>query len=185
MTSTLFTGISELVTNDPSLDGADHSERLGLLRDAAVVVADGLIEWVGPVRAAPAADQRREVGGKAVLPGFVDSHSHLVFAGDRGPEFAARMTGARYDGGGISRSVEATRAATDDELYVLVAIRVAEMRAQGTTTVEIKSGYGLNVQDEARSLRIATSFTSETTFLGAHHGLRPAREMDRCVLRAE
>ena len=168
MTSTLFTGITELVTNDGLLEGADHSEHLGLLRDAAVIVADGLIEWVGPAAGAPAADQRREVGGNAVIPGFVDSHSHLVFAGDRSQEFAARMTGVRYDGGGIARSVDATRAATDDQLYVLVAIRVAEMRAQGTTTVEIKSGYGLNVQDEARSLRIARSFTNETTFLGAH-----------------
>ena len=168
MTSTLFTGITELVTNDGLLEGADHSEHLGLLRDAAVIVADGLIEWVGPAAGAPAADQRREVGGNAVIPGFVDSHSHLVFAGDRSQEFAARMTGVRYDGGGIATSVDATRAATDDQLYVLVAIRVAEMRAQGTTTVEIKSGYGLNVQDEARSLRIARSFTDETTFLGAH-----------------
>ena len=168
MTSTLFTGITELVTNDGLLEDADHSEHLGLLRDAAVIVADGLIEWVGPAAGAPAADQRREVGGNAVIPGFVDSHSHLVFAGDRSQEFAARMTGVRYDGGGIATSVDATRAATDDQLYVLVAIRVAEMRAQGTTTVEIKSGYGLNVQDEARSLRIARSFTNETTFLGAH-----------------
>ena len=168
MTSTLFTGITELVTNDGLLEGADHSEHLGLLREAAVIVADGLIEWVGRAAGAPAADQRREVGGNAVIPGFVDSHSHLVFAGDRSQEFAARMTGVRYDGGGIATSVDATRAATDDQLYVLVAIRVAEMRAQGTTTVEIKSGYGLNVQDEARSLRIARSFTNETTFLGAH-----------------
>jgi len=168
MTSTLFTGITELVTNDGMLEGADHSEHLGLLREAAVIVADGLIEWVGRAAGAPAADQRREVGGNAVIPGFVDSHSHLVFAGDRSQEFAARMTGVRYDGGGIATSVDATRAATDDQLYVLVAIRVAEMRAQGTTTVEIKSGYGLNVQDEARSLRIARSFTNETTFLGAH-----------------
>ena len=167
MTSTLFTGITELVTNDPLLEGADHSEHLGLLRDAAVVVADGLVEWVGPASQEPAADQRRDVGS-VVIPGFVDSHSHLVFAGDRSQEFAARMTGTRYDGGGIATSVNATRAAGDDELYVLVAIRVAEMRAQGTTTVEIKSGYGLNVEDEARSLRIASSFTAETTFLGAH-----------------
>ena len=167
MTSTLFTGITELVTNDPLLEGADHSEHLGLLRDAAVVIADGLVEWVGPASQEPAADQRRDVGS-VVIPGFVDSHSHLVFAGDRSQEFAARMTGTRYDGGGIATSVNATRAAGDDELYVLVAIRVAEMRAQGTTTVEIKSGYGLNVEDEARSLRIASSFTAETTFLGAH-----------------
>ena len=168
MTSTVFTGIAELVTNDVTLEGADHSKHLGLLSDAAIVVQDGLIAWVGPASQAPPADQRREVGGNAVIPGFVDSHSHLVFAGDRSQEFEARMTGIRYDGGGIATTVNATRAASDDELYPLVAARVAEMRAQGTTTVEIKSGYGLNVEDEARSLRIAAEFTSETTFLGAH-----------------
>ncbi|MDQ1536335.1 MAG: imidazolonepropionase [Actinomycetota bacterium] len=168
MTSTLFTGIAELVTNDALLEGGDHCEQLGRLSDAAVVVQDGLVAWVGPARAAPAADEQRDVGGRAVVPGFVDSHSHLVFAGDRSQEFAARMTGARYDGGGIATSVNATRAAGDDELRALVAARVAEMRAQGTTTVEIKSGYGLSVQDEARSLRIAAEFTAETTFLGAH-----------------
>jgi imidazolonepropionase len=103
-----------------------------------------------------------------VLPGFVDSHAHLVFAGDRAAEFAARMAGTPYDGGGIASSVRATRAASDDELRTLVAARVAEMRAQGTGTVEIKSGYGLTVGDEARALRIAREFTDETTFLGAH-----------------
>jgi imidazolonepropionase len=168
MTSTVFTGIAELVTNDDMLDGADHSQHLGRLSEAAVVVADGLVAWVGPASLAPPADDRQDVGGRAVIPGFVDSHSHLVFAGDRSAEFAARMSGVPYDGGGIATSVNATRAASDDELRVLVAARVAEMRAQGTTTVEIKSGYGLSVKDEARSLRIAAEFTSETTFLGAH-----------------
>jgi len=168
MTSTIFTGIAELVTGDALLEGADHSEHLGRLSDAAVVVQDGLIAWVGPAAQAPAADESQDVGGRAVIPGFVDSHSHLVFAGDRSAEFAARMTGVRYDGGGIATSVSATRAASDDVLRALVARRVAEMRAQGTTTVEIKSGYGLSVQDEARSLRIAAEFSSETTFLGAH-----------------
>ena len=168
MTSTLLTGIAELVTNDEVLDGADHSERLGLLGKAAVVVQDGLIAWVGPSAQAPAADERRDIGGRAVIPGFVDSHSHLVFAGDRSAEFAARMTGVPYDGGGIASSVNATRAASDEELRTLVGARVAEMRAQGTTTVEIKGGYGLSVEDEERSLRIAAEFTSETTFLGAH-----------------
>jgi imidazolonepropionase len=168
MTSTMFTGIAELVTNDPLLEGADHLEHLGRLSDAAVVVQDGLIEWVGPASQAPAADERQDVGGRAVIPGFVDSHSHLVFAGDRSQEFVARMTGVPYDGGGIATSVNETRAASDDELRALVAGRVAEMRAQGTTTAEIKSGYGLSVQDEERSLRIAAEFSSETTFLGAH-----------------
>jgi len=168
MTSTLFTGIAELVTNDVLLEGADQSEHLGALSEAAVVVQDGVVAWVGPVSGAPPADARQDVGGRAVIPGFVDSHSHLVFAGDRSQEFAARMTGVRYDGGGISTTVDATRAAGDDDLRALVAARVAEMRAQGTTTVEIKSGYGLNVRDEARSLRIAAELTAETTFLGAH-----------------
>jgi len=168
MTSTVFTGIAELVTNDGLLDGADHSEHLGSLGDAAVVVQDGRVAWVGPAASAPAADKLQDVGGRAVIPGFVDSHTHLVFAGDRSTEFAARMGGIPYDGGGIATSVKATRGASDDELRGLVAARMAEMRAQGTTTVEIKSGYGLSVKDEARSLRIAAEFTSETTFLGAH-----------------
>jgi imidazolonepropionase len=168
MTATLITGIAELVTNDELLDGADHSEQLGRLSDAAIVVQDGLIGWVGAAAHAPQADQRRDLGGRAVIPGFVDSHSHLVFAGDRSAEFAARMTGVPYDGGGIASSVDATRAASDDVLRRLVGARVAEMRAQGTTTVEIKGGYGLSVKDEARSLRIAAEFTAETTFLGAH-----------------
>ena len=177
MTSTLIDGIAELVTNDELLDGADHSELLGRLSDAAVIVQDGLIAWVGPAAQAPEADERRDIGGRAVVPGFVDSHSHLVFAGDRSAEFAARLTGVAYDGGGIASSVADTRAASDEELRALVGARVAEMRAQGTTTVEIKSGYGLSVEDEARSLRIAAEFTSETTFLGAH--VVPPEYVDR------
>jgi len=177
MTSTVVTGIAELVSNDPRLDGADHLEHLGRLAAAAVVIQDGLVAWVGPASRAPAADRNVDVGGRSVIPGFVDSHSHLVFAGDRSQEFASRMTGVRYDGGGIATSVSATRSASDDELRALVAARVAEMRAQGTTTVEIKSGYGLTVRDEARSLRIAAEFTSETTFLGAH--VVPPERADR------
>ena len=163
MSSTVVTGIGELVTCDGTTpDG------LGLRHGAAVVVEDDRIVWVGSSSEAPAADRAVDVEGRAVLPGFVDSHAHLVFAGDRGDEFAARMAGTPYDGGGIGVSVAATRDASDDELRSLVAGRVAEMRAQGTTTVEIKSGYGLTVQDEARALRIAREFTPETTFLGAH-----------------
>ncbi len=161
--STLVTGISELVTC-----AGTTTDPLGLRHDAALVAQGGRIAWVGPSGSAPAADRQIDLGGRAVLPGFVDSHAHLVFAGDRAREFAARMAGERYDGGGISVSVEATRAASDDELRALVRGRVAEMRAQGTTTVEIKSGYGLTVDDEVRSLRIAAEFTSETTYLGAH-----------------
>ena len=161
--STVVTGIGELVTCDGS-----GPEGLGLRHDTALVVADARIAWLGPAREAPAADVRLHVEGRAVVPGFIDSHAHLVFAGDRSAEFAARMTGQAYDGGGIDVSVAATRAAGEDELADLVAGRVAEMRAQGTTTVEIKSGYGLTVADEVRALRVAGAFTTETTFLGAH-----------------
>ncbi|MCX6466926.1 MAG: imidazolonepropionase [Pseudonocardiales bacterium] len=157
--SVVVTGIAELVTQDPWV---------GVVRDAAVVVEDGLVRWVGPAAGAPAADRSVDVGGRAVVPGFVDSHAHLVFAGDRSAEFAARMAGERYDGGGIATTVAATRAAPDAELRALLAARVAEMRAQGTTTVEVKSGYGLTVADEARALRLAAEVTPETTFLGAH-----------------
>jgi imidazolonepropionase len=133
-----------------------------------VVVSDGVVAWVGAATQAPAADQRVDVGGRAVLPGFVDSHAHLVFAGDRAAEFEARMSGVPYDGGGIASTVAATREASDDELRARLAALVAEMRAQGTTTVEVKSGYGLSVEDEARALRLACEVTDETTFLGAH-----------------
>jgi imidazolonepropionase len=173
MMSTLVTGIGELVTNSADRRGDD----LGILTDAAVVVEDRRVVWVGPAAAAPAADSAIDVQGRAVIPSFVDSHAHLVFAGDRAAEFAARMAGTRYDGGGIASSVRATRAASDDRLRSLLATRIAEMRAQGTGTVEIKSGYGLTVHDEARALRIAREFTSETTFLGAH--VVPAEYADR------
>ncbi|WP_344147956.1 imidazolonepropionase [Nocardioides koreensis] len=161
--STLITNIGELVTNDP---GA--ADLLGVVEDAALVVEGSAVAWVGRAADAPAADERVDVGGRAVLPGFVDSHSHLVFAGDRAQEFAARMAGESYAAGGIRTTVAATRAATDEQLTSHVARLVAEMRAQGTTTVEIKSGYGLSVRDEARSLAVARQFTEETTFLGAH-----------------
>ena len=165
MTSLLLTGIGQLVTNDPSLgDGTP----LGLLHDAAVVLDGRRVAWVGAAADAPAADDARDLGGRAVVPGFVDSHSHLVFAGDRSEEFAARMAGRGYEAGGIRTTVAATRAATDEQLAAHVARHVQEMRAQGTTTVEIKSGYGLTRKDEARSLAIARQFTEETTFLGAH-----------------
>jgi imidazolonepropionase len=164
MTSLLLTGISELVTNDPTHDGTP----LGVAEDAALVVEGRRVAWVGSRRDAPDADAARDLGGRAVLPGFVDSHSHLVFAGDRATEFAARMAGESYAAGGIRTTVAATRAASDEQLGANVARLVAEMRRQGTTTVEIKSGYGLSILDEARSLAVARQFTDETTFLGAH-----------------
>jgi len=162
--SHLVTGIAELVTNDPGVgEGA-----LGLLPDAALIMQDGQVAWVGPARQAPEADAATDLGGRAVLPGFVDSHAHLVFAGDRAAEFEARMAGVAYDGGGIASTVTATRQATDDDLRARLRGLVAEMRAQGTTTVEVKSGYGLTVADEARALRLAREVTPETTYLGAH-----------------
>ena len=165
MTSLLVRHVGELVTNDPAFgDGSP----LGLLTDAAFVVEGGRIAWVGRTAEAPATDAVQDVGGRAVVPGFVDSHSHLVFAGDRSAEFAARMAGTPYSAGGIRTTVAATRAATDEQLAAHVARHVDEMRRQGTTTVEIKSGYGLTVRDEARALAIARTFTEETTFLGAH-----------------
>jgi imidazolonepropionase len=157
--SIIVTGIAELTTHDPEF---------GTLPAAAVVAEGDTVAWVGPASRAPAADRRLDVGGRAVVPGFVDSHTHLVFAGDRAGEFAARMAGARYDGGGIASTVTATRVADDATLRALLAARIAELRGQGTTTVEIKSGYGLTVADEERALRLAREVTSETTFLGAH-----------------
>lgn len=164
MSSILLTGIAELVTNDPVHDGTP----VGLLTDAAAVVEAGRVSWVGRRQDAPATDDVRDLGGRAVVPGFVDSHSHLVFAGDRSAEFAARMAGTAYDGGGIRTTVAATRAAPDEVLEANLGRHLAEMRRQGTTTVEVKSGYGLTVHDEARSLAIARRWTEETTFLGAH-----------------
>ena len=171
----LVTNIAQLVTcagPDGGTDLGDRtvaaSDRLGVVTDAAVLVTDGRVAWVGASSRAPEAERSVDVGGRTVVPGFVDSHSHLVFAGDRASEFTARMAGLAYDGGGIGVSVAATRAASDDELRVLLRARVAEMRSLGTTTVEVKSGYGLTVEDEVRSLRLAAEVTDETTFLGAH-----------------
>ena len=163
MTTTLIDDIGLLVTNDPTV-GPLTAE----LTDAAVVIEDGTIVWVGPASQAPDADERVDAARRCVIPGFVDSHSHLMFAGDRADEFEARMTGQTYTAGGIRRTVAATRAASDEALLENARRLVAEMRAQGTTTVEIKSGYGLDVLDESRALRLARELTAETTYLGAH-----------------
>ena len=160
--SIVVDNIGELVTNH------DGEGPLGLRHDAAVVVEGDRIAWIGARSRAPAADRRIDAAGGAVLPGFVDSHAHLVFAGDRAAEFAARMAGEAYTGGGIRTTVAATRAASDADLLAHAGRLVAEARRQGTTTIEIKSGYGLTVADEARSLRLARELTGETTFLGAH-----------------
>lgn len=164
MISVGWSGIGELVTCDPDMGGGP----LGLLQDAAVVAVDGVITWIGARGQMPAVDVHHDCGGAAVLPGFVDSHAHPVFAGDRVAEFTARMQGVVYSAGGIRTTVAATRAATDTELADNVSRLVAEARRQGTTTIEAKSGYGLTVHDEARSLRIAGAMTPETTYLGAH-----------------
>jgi imidazolonepropionase len=161
--STVIENIGLLVTNDTEF-GEHTAERT----NAAVVFEDGVIQWVGEAGQAPAADERVDAGGRCVIPGFVDTHSHLVFAGDRSDEFEARMTGRPYSAGGIRRTVASTRAASDEQLLANAYRLVAEMRAQGTTTVEIKSGYGLTVEDEVRSLWLARGLTPETTFLGAH-----------------
>ncbi|MGW1587157.1 imidazolonepropionase [Streptomyces sp. NPDC002386] len=177
MSSTVITNIATLVTNDPSLgSGSPRSSKfesgggspLGLIQDAAVVVDGDRIAWTGESRKAPATDNRVDAGGRAVLPGFVDSHSHLVFAGDRTQEFNARMSGRSYTAGGIRTTVAATRAATDAELEANLTRYLTEALRQGTTTFETKSGYGLTVEDEARALRIAARHTDEVTFLGAH-----------------
>jgi imidazolonepropionase len=165
MTQLVLTNIGELVTNDPSLGDGD----LGIIHDAAVVVDDGVVSWVGSRTALPATDTApSDLAGRSIIPGFVDSHAHLVFAGERSAEFAARMAGEPYTGGGIRTTMAATRAASDDVLRANVGRLVREMASSGITTIEIKSGYGLDVETESRSLRIAREFTDETTFLGAH-----------------
>jgi imidazolonepropionase len=163
VTTTVIDEIGVLVTNDPAWD----SGRAGVLRDAYVVVDGDRIADVG-TGPAPAADERIDAARRCVIPGFVDSHTHLVFAGDRSDEFAARMAGRPYEAGGIRSTVDATRAANDDALRALAHQRRVEARAAGITTVEIKSGYGLTPHDEARLLRIGKELTEETTFLGAH-----------------
>lgn len=165
MTTTAITNIASLVTNDPSL--GDNSP-LGLILDAAVVIEGDRVVWTGESSKAPATDNAVDAGGRSVIPGFVDSHSHLLFAGDRTQEFNARMSGRRYTAGGIRTTVAATRAATDDELSANVVRYLTEALRQGTTTFETKSGYGLTVEDEARALRIAARHTDEVTYLGAH-----------------
>ena len=166
MTTQLITDVGQLVTNDAS--GPGDRSPLGIVTDAAVLVSDGRISWVGRASDAPAADEVTSVGGAALIPGFVDSHSHIVFGGDRAAEFEARMSGSPYSAGGIRSTVEATRAASDAELVARATALVAEMRVQGTTTVEIKSGYGLTVDSERRLLELASRVSDEVTFLGAH-----------------
>jgi len=159
MTTVLIDDIALLVT---------HDEERPEVREAALLVEDGVVAWWGEAASAPSADTRIDAAGGCVIPGFVDSHSHVVFAGDRADEFEARMAGRSYEAGGIRRTVRLTRDASDEQLLATATRLVAEARAQGTTTMEIKSGYGLTVADELRSVRLAATLTTEVTFLGAH-----------------
>jgi len=165
--TTLLRNIGELVTNDPK-----WGDTFGILNDAAIEWSEGVVTWVGTDKDASSragsGTEVIDVGGRAIIPGFVDSHTHLAFAGERSLEFAARMAGTAYSAGGINTTVAATRAATDDHLRELIRGRISEMRAQGTTTVEIKTGYGLTVEQEVRLARLAREFTDHVTFLGAH-----------------
>lgn len=156
--STLFTGISELRT---------VSEQ-GTVPDAALVVTDGVIEWIGSASQAPAADDRVDLGGRAVLPGWVDSHTHMIFDGDRAAEFEARISGGSYEAGGIAVTMNATRSAGAERLTELLDMRIAAAHAGGTTTLETKTGYGLDVPSEEEAARIAASRIEDVTFLGAH-----------------
>lgn len=170
MTDLLLTGIGHLTTNTGSP-----------VSDAAIAIESGAVTYAGPGRDAPSQGDadRVDCEGRCVIPGFVDAHTHLVFAGDRSDEFAQKMSGTSYQeiaasGGGILSTVAATRAATEEELFVEAAARVRRMIAAGTTTIEIKSGYGLDLEAEIRLLRVARRIgeelpvTVKTTFLGAH-----------------
>jgi imidazolonepropionase len=164
MTTRVIQNIGELTTNDPTLGEGTT----GRLVDAAMVIDDDVVLWVGANAHAPAADEMIDAQNCAVIPGFVDSHTHLVFAGERSDEFEARMNGVAYDGGGIGRTVEATRAASSEELGRATNQRLSELRSGGVTTVEIKSGYALDVIGETRLIDVANVFSDEVTFLGAH-----------------
>ena len=177
MNDLLVFNIGSLVTNDPK-----HGGLLGLVTDAAVAIIDGVVDWVGAEADIPTEYEnlpRLDAGGAAVLPGFVDPHTHLVFAGDRSDEFARRLRGESYEeilaaGGGILSTVAATRATSEDDLYDAAAERAWRMLANGTTTVEVKSGYGLDTVTEEKMLSVARRLDESLpidivpTFLGAH-----------------
>ncbi len=164
MSQTLIKNIGLLVTNNSEID----STPLGLIENGALLIEHGKVKWVGVSESAPSAEKIVDASGKCVIPGFVDSHNHLIFAGDRSNEFAARMNGQKYEAGGIAYTVELTRKASDSDLLSNAQRLQHEALHSGTTTIEIKSGYGLTVKDEARSLSIAKQLSDETTFLGAH-----------------
>src|SRR3984957_4294876 len=171
--SLLIDRIGELVTNAPDpADGADGADggpgRFALINDAALVIEGDRVAWIGPSAGAPAADAMLDAGGRAGVPGVVGSHAHLGVAGEGWAEFGARMAGRGDAAGGIRPTVAATRAATDADLRAGLRRLAGEMLAQGTTTFECKSGYGLTVEDEARSVALAAETTDEVTYLGAH-----------------
>ena len=179
MSDLFLTGIGQLTTNTgPPLN------------DAVVAIESGLVTYAGPASDAPdQVGRRHDCEGRAVIPGFVDAHTHLVFAGDRSDEFARRLAGESYPdiaaaGGGILATVASTRNATDDELFQLAAARVWQMIRTGTTTLEIKSGYGLDRATELRQLEVGRRIgeklpvTVKTTFLGAH-SIPPEYRTDR------
>jgi imidazolonepropionase len=159
MAALLVTNIGQLVTWD---------DEQPIRETAALVVDGGRITWVGSSSVTPLADERLDVGGATVVPGFVDSHTHLVFGGDRSEEFEARLAGKPYAAGGIRNTVAATRALPTPQLRLRATRLAAEALRSGTTTLEIKSGYGLTVEDELRSLEVAATLTPHRTFLGAH-----------------
>jgi imidazolonepropionase len=163
--SLAVTGIGLLAT----CDGARGHGALGYIETAALVVDNGHVAYAGPEAAAPLdVDERVDVGGRCVMPGFVDSHSHLIFAGDRAEEFARRMAGHPYQPAGILETLAATRAASVGDLSSRAGRLVEQARTTGTTTIEIKTGYGLSPEHEATHLRLAGELTPEVTFLGAH-----------------
>lgn len=162
-----LTGISSLVTNDSSLERG----KLGIIENAALVVGDDQrVQFVGEATNLPREFNSNaiDINGRAVIPGFVDSHTHLVFGGDRAEEFEARMSGKPYSAGGIRTTVAATRNSNNDVLVANARRLASEALQTGTTTLETKSGYGLSVVDEMRSLQVANAITTESTFLGAH-----------------
>ena len=160
MSSLIISNIGQLITNS--------DQDLGIINDAALVIENDKVQWVGENKLAPAADKLIDADGGVVTPGFVDSHTHAVFAGDRSKDYVARMAGVKYATGGIKTTVAATRSATLEELKTHTKKLLGKCKSQGTTTIEIKSGYGLDLESEVKILQLAQSFTEETTFLGAH-----------------
>jgi imidazolonepropionase len=163
VTSTLLSNAKQIVTNS---SGSKY--QLDLVEDSSMLIENGTVKWIGSNEEAPSADEIIDCTDKIVIPGFVDSHTHLIFGGDRSAEFAARMAGESYSAGGINFTVEKTRSASDEELRANAMQLIAEMYSSGTTHFEIKSGYGLTAEDELRSLEIAREFTEEVTLMAAH-----------------